>query len=236
MIEHGRVTDGSRILASLRSKEATPDDDDVVFQRRAIETALELESAGWPFQYSELFGGGKLQNLRRMILCGAVNVMQQFTGKGTPSQYLNFTHTTLGSNFINYYAPIVYQRTVGLSRNLSLILGGCTSLTYLLGSIIPLFVVDRLGRRPLLMFSAAGLCLCFSLAAILLSLGTVSTAYGATAMVFLFQIFLGLGWLPIPWFFGAEICTTRIRSRGQAFGGFMNCMPFCSGQLYVALC
>ena len=63
-----------------------PDDEDIVFQRRAIETALELESAGGPFEYTELFGGGKLQNLRRMILCGAVNVMQQFTGKLFRSQ------------------------------------------------------------------------------------------------------------------------------------------------------
>lgn len=120
---------------------------------------------------------------------------------------------------INYYAPTVYENAMNLSRNLSLILGGCTSLTYLIGSFLPLFVMDRFGRRVLLMTSASGLCVCFSLAAILLSLGTVSAAYGATAMVFLFQMFLGAGFLPIPWFYPSEIATTRIRSRVQAFGG-----------------
>lgn len=74
------------------------------------------------------------------------------------------------------------------------------------------------------MFSAAGLCVCFALASILLSIGTRSTAYGATAMVFLFQGFLGIGWLPIPWLYPAEICTTRIRSRGQSIGVFLNWM------------
>lgn len=103
--------------------------------------------------------------------------------------------TVLGSNVINYYAPTVYQNAMNLERNLSLILGGCTSLTYLIGSIIPLFTADRFGRRSLLMFSAVGLCFCFAMAAILLSLGTVSAAYGATAMVFLFQIFMGAGWV-----------------------------------------
>lgn len=49
----------------------------------------------------------------------------------------------------NYYAPIVYQNAMKLSRNLSLILGGCTSLAYLVGSIVPLgvwigLVVDHL--------------------------------------------------------------------------------------------
>ena len=43
-------------------------------------------------------------------------------------------------------------------------------------------------------------------------------------MAFLFQIFLGIGFLPIPWFYPAEVTTTRIRSKGQALGGFTNWM------------
>lgn len=104
--------------------DVTPEHPDVVRMRLQIETGIEVESAGGVFKYSELFRGGRVQNLRRIVLCLAVNVMQQFTG----------------SNMINYYAPVVYQRTMGLSRTLSLILGGCTSLTYLVGSFIPLWV------------------------------------------------------------------------------------------------
>lgn len=84
--------------------------------------------------------------------------------------------------------------------------------------------MDKFGRRTLLMFSASGLCLCFTLVAILLSRETKSTAYGATAMVFLFQIFLGIGWLPVPWFYPSEVTTTRIRSKGQALASFINWM------------
>ena len=57
--------------------------------------------------------------------------------------------------------------------------------------------MDRYGRRFLLMTSATGLSVCYILASILLSRGTKSAAYGATAMVFIFQIFLGIGYLPI---------------------------------------
>ncbi len=70
--------------------------------------------------------------------------------------------------------------------------------------------------------SAAGLCFSFSVVWILLSIGTGSTAYAATAFVFIFQIFLGTGWLPIPWFYPSEVTTTRIRSKGQALGAFVN--------------
>jgi hypothetical protein len=47
------------------------------------------------------------------------------------------------------------------------------------------------------MISAAGLSVCFIIAAALLSTGGTKEAYGAIAMVFIFQIFLGLGFLPI---------------------------------------
>jgi hypothetical protein len=113
------------VLARLhRTKDATPDHPDVIYMRRQIETGIEIESAGGPFRYKELLTGGKVQNFRRIVLCMAVNVMQQFTG----------------ANMINYYAPVVYEQTMGVSRTLSLILGGCTALTYLAGSMIPLWV------------------------------------------------------------------------------------------------
>ncbi|KAJ5621858.1 hypothetical protein N7528_005090 [Penicillium herquei] len=207
LCEQDRSDEAATILARLQiqqpADESTPE---VVHLRRQIETALEIESAGGPFQYRELLTGGKTQNLRRMILAGLVNVQQQFTG----------------SNMINYYAPTVYENAVGLSRNLSLILSGCTSLSYLVGSIIPLWSMDVFGRRSSLMISAAGLSTCFILVAVLLSIGTQTCAYAATAFIFLFQIFLGFGYLPVPWFYPSEITTTRIRARGQAFAGFVN--------------
>ena len=77
------------------------------------------------------------------------------------------------------------------------------------------------------MFSAAGLCLCFSLAPILPLIETREVAHTATALVFIFQISPGIGWLPILWFHPSEVITTRIRSRGQALGAFVNwCYDF----------
>ncbi len=40
----------------------------------------------------------------------------------------------------SYLAPIVYQNTMGLSRDLSLMLGGATACTYMVASFIPLWV------------------------------------------------------------------------------------------------
>lgn len=81
LCEQDRSDEAGRILAHLQleqpADESTPE---VIQLRRQIESAIEIESAGGPFQYKELLAGGKVQNLRRMILAGLVNVQQQFTG------------------------------------------------------------------------------------------------------------------------------------------------------------
>lgn len=109
-----------------------------------------------------------------------------------------------------------------MTRDMSMILSGCTSLAYLVGAALPLFMMDRFGRRVLLMVSGAGLTLCFTMVAILLSFGRIQTAYGATAFIFLFQIFYGLGWLPVPWFYPSEISTTQLRSKSAAISSAVN--------------
>ncbi|KAL0579235.1 hypothetical protein V5O48_002797 [Marasmius crinis-equi] len=207
LLAHGYEEEGARVIAILEDRDSV-DDPDVQRVKKEIEISLAQESAGGPFRYRELLEGGPIGNFRRICLCIGVNVMQQFTG----------------SNMINYLAPVVYEQTMGLSRNLSLILGGCTAITYMLASFIPLWTVDRFGRRPLLMISAAGLSTCFIIASILLSTGSKGAAFGATAMVFIFQIFLGIGFLPIPWLYPAEISTTRIRARGSSISSFFNWM------------
>jgi hypothetical protein len=90
LIEKNRNTEAAGVLARLKGPHATIDDSDVKQVRQQIEASIELESAGGPFKYKDLLEGGRTQNLRRIVLCCAVNIMQQFTG----------------SNMINYYAPV----------------------------------------------------------------------------------------------------------------------------------
>ena len=82
LCEQDRGDEAARILARLQvgqaADETTPE---VVMMRRQIESSIEIESAGGPFKYSELLSGGKVGNLRRMILAALVNVQQQFTGE-----------------------------------------------------------------------------------------------------------------------------------------------------------
>lgn len=81
LCEQDRGDEAASVVARLQlDQPADESSPEVVQLRRQIETAIEIESAGGPFKYRELLSGGKMQNLRRMILAGLVNVQQQFTG------------------------------------------------------------------------------------------------------------------------------------------------------------
>jgi MFS family permease len=82
LCEQDRSDEAASVLARLQMVQpANESNPDVVHLRRQIETSIEIESAGGPFQYKELWSGGQMGNLRRMILAAVVNIQQQFTGK-----------------------------------------------------------------------------------------------------------------------------------------------------------
>ncbi|ESW97908.1 hypothetical protein KL918_003291 [Ogataea parapolymorpha] len=64
---------------------------------------VDNEAIGEKFRFGELVEIPK--NLRRLILSCGIMILQKFTG----------------SNMINYYKPIVYQNTMNLTKNTSLI-------------------------------------------------------------------------------------------------------------------
>ncbi|KAF2642215.1 general substrate transporter [Massarina eburnea CBS 473.64] len=209
LVQHDRYEEARAVTAALEDKPL--DDSTVNATILEIRMGLEEEQRDGPFKFRELFTWGETQNLRRLLIVISIQLAQQWTG----------------SNMINYYAPVIFQESMLLSRNLSLILGGAAQCTYLVGSAIPVLLMDRFGRRTLLLSCTVGLCFCFVMVTILLSIASPERqgpAYGATAFIFLFQLIYGVGWLPVPWFYPSEISTTRTRTKMQAIASGFNWM------------
>lgn len=206
LVQHDRYEEATSVIAALEDK--TSDHIDVNRIILDIRVGLEEEQKGGPFKFTELFSWGETQTLRRLMIVISIQLAQQFSG----------------SNMLNYYLPVILADNMGVSRELSLLLGGAAQCTYLVGSVIPVFLMDRYGRRVLLMVCSAGLSFCFIMVSILLSIGGPGASYGAVAFIFVFQLFIGIGWLPVPWFYPSEITTTRTRSRMQAIASGWNWM------------
>ncbi|KAL2798627.1 general substrate transporter [Aspergillus keveii] len=206
LVQHDRHEEARAVVGAIENKPSN--DPEVIRTILDIQVGVEEEHKGGPFRFKELFTWGDEQNFRRLLIIISVELGQQFTG----------------SNMINYYGPVMFQTTMGMGRNLAMILGGAIQCTYLVGSAIPVLLMDRFGRRTLLMICSIGLCFCFVMVSILLSLDNTNAAYGATAFIFIFQVFYGIGWLPVPWFYPSEISTTRTRTRMQAIASGWNWM------------
>ncbi|KAK2044670.1 general substrate transporter [Colletotrichum somersetense] len=127
-----------------------------------------------------------------------------------------FYRTMLG------YAPVIFQESVGMSHSLSLLLAGFNGIAYFFSSLIPIWIIDRLGRRKLMLFAAAGQCACMAVLAGTVSNGSVPAGIVAIVMLFLFNFFFAVGLLAIPWLLPAEYAPLAIRTRAAALATASN--------------
>jgi hypothetical protein len=180
LAKHGDNEDSRAVIARLFGKNVPLDDPDVNSLYNDIQEAIALESAGGSFQYKELFTGGKLQNFRRILLCVAVDGFSQLSG----------------INLITYYAPVIFQ-SIGLSRDVSLLVAGFNAVEYLLASLIPIWIIERVGRRQLMITGSTGQALCMMVLAITVRDGSQAAGYVACLCLFLFNTFFSWGWLTV---------------------------------------
>ena len=120
-----------------------------------------------------------------------------------------------GINFILYYAPRILA-AAGLAEQESLLNSVALGGTNLVFTFVGLYLIDRLGRKTLLLIGSFGY---------ILSLAMVAYAFYASASSTFLLIFLlvfiaahAVGQGAVIWVFIAEIFPTKVRGLGQAFG------------------
>ena len=86
-----------------------------------------------------------------------------------------------------------------MSHNLSLLLAGFNGIAYFISSLIPIWIIDRVGRRNLMLFACAGQGACMAVLAGTVHNGSEKAGIAAIVMLFLFNFFFAVGLLAIPW-------------------------------------
>jgi hypothetical protein len=121
-----------------------------------------------------------------------------------------------GINLITQYAPIIFQNSIDMSRGMSQLVAGFNSLEYMLATIPPIFYIEKVGRRKVLMWGAFGQSMTMMVLAITVHNGGYTAGIVGAAMLFLFNTIFAQGWLTCPWLYASEICTLQLRARGAA--------------------
>jgi sugar porter (SP) family MFS transporter len=155
------------------------------------------------------------------------NQHEESTGKA--SEFFNAKHKKIislafliaffnqvsGINFILYYAPEILEKA-GLAAKESLFNSIAIGGTNLIFTFVGLYLIDRLGRKTLLLIGSFGY---------IFSLSLVSYAfYAHTGPIFLMTFLLmfiaahAVGQGAVIWVFISEIFPNKIRSAGQSFG------------------
>ncbi|QDS72018.1 hypothetical protein FKW77_002016 [Venturia effusa] len=204
LILKGREDEAIRVLAALNDRGS----DDPIIHAEFLEikeTVVEMAKG----KFSDLFTTDKEGNrhLHRTVLAYVNQAFQQLSG----------------CNLITYYATNIFEDQIGLSGFLSRILAACNGTEYFLSSFIPVFTIERIGRRTLMLIGAAGMSLSMTGLAIAGSfVDSTSAGIASAVFLFVFNTFFAIGWLGMTWLYPAEIVPLRIRAPANAFATSSN--------------
>jgi SP family arabinose:H+ symporter-like MFS transporter len=196
---HGRLTTARRILVRAHG-------DDLAERELAeVRASLAHETRSSDASLRELLA----PELRGVLIIGlVVGVLQQITG----------INAVLG------YAPMIFARAGGnVGIEASFIQTMLITLVNVVSTVVALLLIDRVGRRPLMIYGTAGMALCLFVTAwgFQASQGALNSPWvlpGLLGFVACFALSLG----PVMWVLLSEIFPNRVRALAISCVGLVN--------------
>ncbi|HVW81392.1 MAG TPA: sugar porter family MFS transporter [Mycobacteriales bacterium] len=136
---------------------------------------------------------------------------------------LAFFQQVVGVNTVVYYAPTILRYT-GLSANQSVTEALSVGITNVVFTVVAISLLDRLGRRALLITGTVGLTVALVVLGAFFQSSTLQNDASWLAVValvvFIASFAIGLG--PVFWLMISEVFPLRIRSQGMAVCTIVN--------------
>ena len=174
---------------------------DVSAELDEIKADLSLQEGGW----RELLN----VSLRRPLIIGiGLAAFQQFTGINT----------------VIYYAPTIFQLAGLRSASAAILATVGVGLVNVLLTIVALRLLDRVGRRPLLLWGLVGMVISLGVlgAAFLFASSSPIVAWLAVISLALYVACFAIGLGPVFWLLISEIYPLKIRGRAMGVATMMN--------------
>ena len=194
LIHQGRWDDARNVLEHIQGSDVDKELADIRASLRE-----ERRQAG----FRELLQPG----IRTALIVGVgLAIFQQFVGVNT----------------VIYYAPTIFQQAGFASANAAILATSVVGVVNVVATIVAIFLVDRLGRRTLLLSGSVVMCIA------LIALGAIfalhSTHIGGLTLtaliVYIFAFAISFG--PVFWLMSAEIFPNRVRAAGSSVSSFAN--------------
>jgi MFS transporter, SP family, sugar:H+ symporter len=137
----------------------------------------------------------------------------------------------VGINVIFYYGEVLWQ-AAGASAQWALRINLLTGFVNILATIAAIALIDRTGRKPLLLAGSAGMALTLGVMAVVFGTAAVGAdgkptlTYGAAVAGLtaanLYIVAFGVSWGPVMWVLLGEMFPNRLRGAALAVSGFTN--------------
>lgn len=185
LVKQSREAEALEVLSRVNDAEMA------AAEVRSIKETLLLEGGS----LAELFRPG----FRRALLIAVVlAIFQQITG----------------INAILYYAPRIFERA-GFERISAIGQSTIVGLVNMLFTIVAILLVDKVGRKPLLLIAAAGMGVSQCLLGAAFRIENFSGT-GILLLILLYIAFFAMAMGPIVWVVMSEIFPTRMRGSAMA--------------------
>ncbi|MEV0473728.1 sugar porter family MFS transporter [Streptomyces prunicolor] len=193
LISAGKLSRAHEVL-----REVEGDDIDLDARVAEIEHAMKSEHKS---TFKDLLGGGGFF-FKPIVWVGiGLSAFQQL----------------VGINVAFYYSSTLWQ-SVGVDPTESFFYSFTTSIVNIIGTVIAMIFVDRIGRKPLALIGSVGMVVGLALEAWAFSYdlvdGKLPSAQGWTALIaaHVFVLFFALSWGVVVWVFLGEMFPNRIRA------------------------
>jgi sugar porter (SP) family MFS transporter len=193
---HGRIEDARAALSRMRER------GDVEAELSELRRDTLKNGAHTP--WSALLAHGA----RRPLIIGiALAVFQQVTGINT----------------VIYYAPTIFQAAGLSSASVSILATAGVGLVNVIMTVVAMNLMDRAGRRALLLWGLAGMIAMLLVLAAGFAVGTKgAVAIITVAAVTVYVGFFAIGLGPVFWLLISEIFPLAVRGRGMSVATVAN--------------
>lgn len=134
----------------------------------------------------------------------------------------------VGINIVFYYGAVLWQ-SVGFTENDSLLINILSGSLSILACLLAMGVIDRIGRKPLLLIGSAGMFVtlglmawCFSRATLVDGSLRLDDQTGMIALIAAnaYVVFFNFSWGPVMWVMLGEMFPNQMRGSALAIAGF----------------
>ncbi|KAF6802603.1 hexose carrier [Colletotrichum sojae] len=215
-------------LAVLRRLKCNEDENSIKFLHNSIMQTVAYEASASSSSWRDLLVNDRIKSQRRFLIACAIQGFQQLGG----------------INAIIYYSGTLFEKSIGFDNHMASLMAGFLQTWFFAASFIPWFLIDRVGRRPLVsagillngtrtdeeqllsMISVMAAVMATQAGLIYQVQNETSIAHaagiGAAVMLFIFQGAFTIGFQATVWVYPSEILPLRIRQVGSSVSSGVN--------------